>query len=87
MKKRIYINNIPNPCYDSKTKTDCYERHQGCAVDCPKWAAYAKEKDKYYAELKIKRAADSATQAVFEKRNEERRKALARDRRRRHSND
>ena len=76
-----------NPCYDKKTKTDCHERRCGCAVTCPKWAAYAKEKDEYYKKLKIKRDAEIATQIVFEKRSSDHIKALARDRRRRGSCD
>lgn len=39
---------MTSPCYDEKTKTDCPRRHAGCAVDCPKWADYIKERDEMY---------------------------------------
>ena len=36
------------PCYNKLTKTSCPDRIEGCAVTCPKWAAYVKERDKNY---------------------------------------
>ena len=31
---------VTNPCYDTKTKTDCPNRCQGCMLECEKWAMY-----------------------------------------------
>lgn len=39
---------MDSPCYDKKTKTDCPRRCKGCAVNCPEWAAYVRERNKVY---------------------------------------
>lgn len=48
------------PCYNKETKTDCPRRTAGCAVNCPEWAEYLKERDEEYrrraAESKVKGA-------------------------------
>lgn len=38
-----------SPCYDVENKKDCSERHAGCAVNCPKWAAYVEARNAEYA--------------------------------------
>jgi hypothetical protein len=43
---------MKNPCYDATTKTDCPRRKAACAVTCPEWAAYLKERDKVYTARK-----------------------------------
>ena len=43
---------MKNPCFNEETRTDCPKRHAGCAVDCPDWAAYVKERDEEYARRK-----------------------------------
>ena len=42
------MHRFENPCYDRNTKTSCPDRHEGCAVDCPKWAEYLKKRDAEY---------------------------------------
>lgn len=37
-----------NPCYDSKTKTDCPRRSADCARTCKEWAKHVKERDAQY---------------------------------------
>ena len=44
---------LPNPCFDSVTRKGCPDRHAGCAIDCPKWAAYTIEREKVYARRKV----------------------------------
>lgn len=39
---------MSHPCFDEKTKTDCPRRHAGCAVNCPEWAAWEKERAERY---------------------------------------
>lgn len=39
---------MKNPCFNEETRTDCPKRKGGCAVDCPEWAAYVKERDAEY---------------------------------------
>lgn len=46
---------MENPCYNTLTRTDCPNRSSGCAVNCPKWAKYVKERDENYE----KRALDN----------------------------
>ena len=53
-----------SPCYDPVTKTDCPNRHGGCAVGCKKWAEYLKERDKRYEEEAIKRDAEQAESMI-----------------------
>jgi hypothetical protein len=39
---------VPSPCYDELTKTDCPRRHSGCAINCPEWAEYEKQREEEY---------------------------------------
>lgn len=39
---------MESPCFDKKTKTDCPDRHKGCANTCSRWATYVSERDKEY---------------------------------------
>ena len=39
---------MKNPCYNKQTKTDCPRRCAGCAINCPDWAEYVKERDARY---------------------------------------
>ena len=41
------------PCFNEETRTDCPKRCAGCAVNCPEWAAYVKERDKEYEHRKV----------------------------------
>lgn len=50
---------MKNPCFNRETRTDCPRRHAGCAVDCPDWAAYVKERDAEYERRKIQFEVDS----------------------------
>lgn len=43
---------IPNPCYNTKTHTDCPRRAAGCAIGCSDWAEYEKKRDKIRDERK-----------------------------------
>ena len=52
---------LPNPCYDSVAHKGCPDRKVGCAIDCPKWAAYTVEREKVYA----KRRAEYETDEVL----------------------
>lgn len=42
------IAKLESPCYDRKTKTDCPRRSAGCAVNCPDWEKYAKQRNEMY---------------------------------------
>lgn len=44
---------MKNPCFNEETRTDCPKRCAGCAVNCPEWAAYVKERDAEYERRKI----------------------------------
>lgn len=44
---------MKNPCFNRETRTDCPKRKAGCAVDCPDWAKYVKERDEEYERRKI----------------------------------
>ena len=50
--RQMELNTPPNPCYDVKTKTSCPDRCNGCAVTCPKWAAYEKARTEVYDKRK-----------------------------------
>lgn len=39
---------MDNPCYNKATKTGCPRRAPGCAVNCPEWAEYTKERESVY---------------------------------------
>lgn len=41
---------IKSPCYDSKTCTNCPDRHVGCRSTCPEWKRYEAMKQKEYAD-------------------------------------
>jgi hypothetical protein len=43
---------MSHPCFDRETRTDCPDRHAGCAATCPKWAEYEQQKNERYAERK-----------------------------------
>lgn len=43
---------MKNPCFNEETRTDCPKRCAGCAVSCPDWAAYVKERDAEYERRK-----------------------------------
>ena len=49
---------LHNPCYDEEKKKDCPGRHAGCAVDCPAWAEYVRQRDAEYAKRREEMAAD-----------------------------
>jgi hypothetical protein len=51
---------MSHPCFDEKTRTDCPRRHCGCAVDCPDWAAYQKEREESYKKRARELEADRA---------------------------
>lgn len=57
---------MDNPCYNRATKTDCPNRHCGCASDCSKWAEYVLERNKEYQ--RRRRIAD-ARDAVIDSRS------------------
>lgn len=45
-----------SPCFNTITRTDCPNRHEGCAAQCPNWAKYTEERDaEYAAKVKQKR--------------------------------
>ena len=50
---------MKSPCFDDVTRTDCPDRHAGCAVDCEKWKAYVDERDKFYKKRIIENDAQS----------------------------
>ena len=50
---------MKNPCFNKETRTDCPKRCAGCAVNCPEWAAYVKERDAEYERRKIESAVGS----------------------------
>ena len=39
---------IRNPCYDSKTNTDCENRCSGCSTLCALWHDYVQRRDDMY---------------------------------------
>ena len=39
---------IKVPCYDLLNDSDCPERHPGCAINCPKWIEYTRERNREY---------------------------------------
>lgn len=47
-----------SPCYDTIKHIDCPDRKAGCAVNCPKWAAYVKARDEEYKAKQAQRAVD-----------------------------
>lgn len=51
---------MSHPCFDEKTKTDCPRRHGGCALNCPEWAAYEKERAESYKKRAYELDADRA---------------------------
>ena len=51
-----------NPCFDMITKTDCPDRKAGCAVTCPKWAEYEREREKEYHDRQVEYEVDRAIQ-------------------------
>jgi hypothetical protein len=52
---------IESPCYDTKTKTDCPRRCEGCAINCPEWAEYVEKRD----EARRKRYAESSANSAI----------------------
>ena len=50
---------MKNPCFNEETRTDCPKRRAGCAVDCPEWAAYEKERNAEYERRRIQFEVDS----------------------------
>lgn len=47
MKQNIQFGrNKGNPCWDTKTKTDCPNRKLGCRTDCAAWIEYNEEAEK-----------------------------------------
>ena len=54
------MSNIPCPCYDEVTKTDCPRRHSGCAINCEEWHDYAKRRDEEYRRRLAESGANSA---------------------------
>lgn len=53
---------MKNPCFDEATHTDCPGRHSGCAVDCPAWAEYVRQRNAEYAK---KRAESDAVSVIL----------------------
>lgn len=51
---------MSHPCFDEKTRTDCPRRHAGCAVNCPEWAAWEKEREEVYRKRAMELEADRA---------------------------
>ena len=41
---------MENPCYDTKTKTDCPYRSTGCSSTCKLWIEYVKKRNQSYEE-------------------------------------
>lgn len=65
-----------NPCFDTKTRQSCPDRHCGCAIKCEKWAEYLKKREYIYKKRDLERDANVTTYEAARMRVE------ARDRRR-----
>lgn len=50
---------MKNPCFNKETRTDCPKRCAGCAVNCPEWATYEKERNAEYERRRIQFEIDS----------------------------
>ena len=48
-----------NPCFDTKTKTDCPDRKIGCNKDCEKWDKWCKERNKNYTRRRMEFLTDT----------------------------
>ena len=48
---------VKPPCFDVTTRTDCPRRKAGCAIDCPDWAKYTKERDEVYRQRALENEA------------------------------
>lgn len=70
---------IEPPCYDKGSKTDCPDRHVGCASTCPKWAEYVENRDEEYRQKEIRANAKLLRDDAYHK---EARKRYIKDRRR-----
>lgn len=46
-----------SPCFNKETKTDCPNRHAGCAINCEKWAEWEERKQSIYMSNKNKNEA------------------------------
>lgn len=46
-----------NPCFNSKTKTDCPRRCVGCASACPDWAEYTQKRNDQYEQAYVEKKA------------------------------
>lgn len=75
---------MKHPCFNEETRTDCSRRHAGCAVDCPDWAAYVKERDAEYERRKIQFEVDSISYDGIRKAQERRLKKEMNRQRSRH---
>lgn len=58
-----------SPCYDIETKTDCPDRKAGCAVECPKWAAYVEKRNADYEKRRAAAEARYALEDTMRRRN------------------
>lgn len=61
---------MKNPCYDEVNHKDCPGRHTGCAVDCPAWAEYVRQRDAEYERRRAESDAKWAISNAIEKRVE-----------------
>lgn len=50
---------LENPCYDTKTKTDCPRRCGGCQLNCPEWKAYEVKRAELYRKRTVQYQANS----------------------------
>lgn len=51
---------IRNPCYDSKTNTDCENRCTGCSTICALWHDYVERRNELYNKRKKEAEAEQA---------------------------
>ena len=51
---------MDNPCYNRQTKTDCSDRHAGCAAGCSRWATHCEKRNEQYEKINKERAIENA---------------------------
>lgn len=59
---------MKNPCYDEVNHKDCPGRHAGCAVDCPAWAEYERQRNMEYQKRHAETEARWAAETPAERR-------------------
>ena len=58
--------NAKCPCFDPSTKTDCPDRRARCAVECPKWADYVRDRNGMYDKIHAVKSGLNPVTEAFE---------------------